>query len=253
MSIWGKIVGGVAGFAIGGPLGALVGLAGGHMFDRMRGGETGGGGMAPAFGTPNEEQKRQAFAVGVVVLCAKMAKADGQVTRDEIDAFKRLFRIPPQDAAKVGRLFDEARKDAKGFEPYAHQLGVLFKNDKPVLEELLAGLCVIAMADGVLHEAEIDFLEKVAMQFSLPPASVERILATHLHKNDQPDPYKVLGVDKSMSDDELKSAYRKLVRDHHPDRLVAQGMPEEFINQATEKLATINAAWDRIEKERGLN
>ncbi|MRG71905.1 DnaJ domain-containing protein [Alphaproteobacteria bacterium HT1-32] len=253
MSIWGKVVGVAAGLALGGPLGAIIGLAGGHVYDRMRGGETGGGGMAPAFGHVTEDQKRQAFAVGVIVLCAKMAKADGQVTRDEIDAFKRIFRVAPEDAAKVGSLFDEARKDAGGFEPYARQLGALFRNNKAVLEELLAGLCVIAMADGVLHPDEQRFLERVALQFDLPDASVERIIATHIRLDDAPDPYKVLGVTREMSDDELKSAYRKLVRDHHPDRLVAQGMPDEFIDQATEKLATINASWDRIEKERGLN
>lgn len=253
MSIWGKIIGGVAGLAVGGPIGALVGLAGGHVYDRMRDGETGGGGMAPAFGNVTEEQKRQAFAVGVIVLSAKMAKADGRVTRDEIDAFKRLFKATGDGAAQVGRVFDEARKDASGFEPYARQLGALFKNEKAVLEELLAGLCVIAMADGVLHENEQRFLEKVALQFELSEASIHRIFVTHLKLDSEPDPYEVLGVDRTLPEQELRAAYRQLVRDHHPDRLVAQGMPEEFIAQANEKLATINAAWDQICKERGFN
>ena len=107
MSIWGKIIGGAAGFALGGPLGAIVGAAAGHAVDKMRA------------GPPSEKRRQAAFSIAVIVLAAKMAKADGVVTRDEIDSFKRLFHVPAHEMRNVGRLFDQAKQDSAGYAPYA--------------------------------------------------------------------------------------------------------------------------------------
>lgn len=243
MSIWGKVIGGVAGFALGGPLGALLGAAAGHAVDRIRGGGV-------IVGPQSMAARQAAFAVAVIVLSAKMAKADGQVTRDEIDAFKRMFRVPPGEMARVGKLFDQARQDTAGFEIYARQVGAMFRDHPAVLEELLNGLFHIARADGVLHPAELDYLQKVAAAFGLDQQTFERVRAGNVGPEDT-DPYAVLGVERSMADDEIKAVYRKLIRENHPDALTAQGMPDEFVEQANEKMATINAAYDRIRKERG--
>lgn len=244
MSIWGKLIGGVTGFALGGPLGAIVGAAAGHVVDRSRG-------LSSGKGPASIRARQTAFTVAVIVLGAKMAKADGHVTKDEIAAFKKVFQIPPSEMSDVGKLFNEARRDATGFEPYAAQIGQLFAHDPAVLEELLAGLFFIAQADGQLHPKEIRFLQGVAREFRLDTPAFERIRAT-CQGTDEADPYEVLGVSRSDNDDEIKSAYRKLIREHHPDVLIAKGVPQELIDTATEKMAHINNAYDRIEKDRSL-
>lgn len=260
MTIWGKIVGGAAGFALGGPLGALLGGLAGHAVDRMREStreledrrEAFGESEAEAGEGADDNTKKIAFTIGVIVLGAKMAKADGTVTRDEIQAFRQVFHVPPDEMKNVGRVFNQARRDARGFEPYARQIGRMFKRNPAVLEELLDGLFHIARADGAVSEAELQYLEQVAYIFGLEQAAWERIKANNLGP-DGHDPYEILGIARGSSDAEVKTAYRKLVRENHPDRLVSQGMPQEFIELANEKLATINNAYERIRKQRGLN
>jgi DnaJ like chaperone protein len=245
MSIWGKVLGGAAGFALGGPLGAMVGLLAGHAVDRYR---TQQADDADAdMGT-----KRIAFTIAVIVLGAKMAKADGVVTKDEIEAFRQVFHVPEDELKNVSRVFNQARRDARGFEPYAEQVGRMFRNHPRVLEELLNALFHIARADGVYHPKEKEFLTRVAEIFGFDETTFARIEAEQMGPQ-KADPYVILGVDRSASDAELKAAYRKLVRENHPDKLIAQGMPQEFVDLANEKLATINGAWDRIETERGLS
>lgn len=256
MSIWGKVLGGVAGFALGGPLGALMGAFAGHVMvdkNRKAGRERlSGGGPFGAFGIPD---RQAAFTLAVIVLGAKMAKADGRVTTDEIRAFREVFHIPPEEAEAVGRLFNEAKQDATGFEPYAAQIAQLFGNDGMMLEELLDGLFHIARAGGGLNQAELQYLRQVADIFGFDGRTFERIRATHMGGSaggDGGDPYAVLGLKRDVADDEIKRTYRKLIREHHPDTLIAKGMPQEFIDLATQKMATINAAYDRVAKERGL-
>ena len=240
MSVWGKILGGVGGFAIGGPLGALIGAVAGHAVDKMRSGDS----------QSADSTKQVAFTIGVIVLGAKMAKADGVVTRDEVDAFKQVFRIPPDEMKNVGRLFNQARKDSHGFRPYARQLGRTFEDNPQVLEELLDGLFHIARADGKVTEDEIEFLQEVAEIFGFKQAEWDRIRAANVG-GQSADPYDILGVRRDQSDAAIKAAHRKLVLENHPDRLVAQGMPQEFVDLANEKLATINAAYDQIQSQRG--
>jgi len=245
MAIWGKILGAAAGLAMGGPLGALVGGIAGHAIDRIRDDSDGSDGE-PGLA------KQTTFAIAVVVLSAKMAKADGTVTRDEVEAFKQIFHVPPNEIKNVGRLFDQARKDSHGFEPYAKQVARIFQGNPAVLEELLGGLFHIAKADGIAHPAEVEFLTRVSEIFGFDDATFERMKVAHLGA-DMDDPYVVLGVDRGASDAEVRSAWRTLMREHHPDTLIAQGMPEDFVEVATEKVATINAAYDQICKQRGIN
>lgn len=246
MSIWGKVIGGVAGFAIGGPLGAILGAAAGHAYDKMKAG-------AEPERFDQNAARQIAFTTAVIVLSAKMAKADGRVNRAEVDAFKQVFHIPPEEMENVGRLFDEAKKDAKGFEPYAEQIAMMFAHEPAVMEELVGGLFHIAKADGAVHPNELRFLRKTALIFGFTERQFERLKTIHLGADgDATDPYKVLGIGRKISDAEVKKTYRRLIRENHPDTLIAKGMPQEFVDLANEKMAAINAAYDRIEKERGL-
>ena len=239
MSIWGKLGGAAAGFLFGGgPLGALVGAFAGHVLvDRPREGD--------------EDAPGLAFTIAVIALGAKMAKADGVVTREEEEAFQRIFRVPPQEEANVRRIFNLARQDVAGFEAYAAQIARLFRGNPAVLEDILDGLFEIAKADNVLHPGELIFLERVAEIFGFAPNEFRRIRASHFP--DASDPYLILGVAHNANDDEIKRTYRMLVRENHPDSLMARGVPEEFIKLANDKLAAINAAYDKIEEERGRN
>ena len=255
MSIWGKVIGGVTGFAMGGPLGGLMGVAAGHAIDRMRAtgpqgsGQGGGGG---GFAASDLEGRQIAFTVAVIVLGAKLAKADGKVTKDEVATFKRVFSIPPSEAADVGTLFNEAKQDSTWFEPYAQQIANLFAGNRVMLEDLLGALFHIAKADGVFHPKEREFLAQVAAIFGFDAHEFKRIEDMYIQGKDADDPFEILGTTSDVSDDEIKKIYRDLVRENHPDKLMAQGLPQEFIDLANDKLATINAAYDRICKQRGI-
>jgi len=249
MSIFGKVIGGAAGLALGGPIGLLVGLAAGHLVDHAARRTLGRG--APNIAADPLQQRRTAFTIALIALAAKMAKADGVVTRDEIDAFKRVFRIPDGELSQVGRIFDAARAEATGFEPYADQVAAIFRGHANVLEELLLALAAVAAADHSIHAAERRFLDDVARRFGLGPDAVARVLGTVMPETG-PDPYKVLGVSPDASDADIKSAYRNLVRENHPDRLMAEGVPEDMIELATKETQAINAAYDQIARERGL-
>lgn len=252
MSIWGKIAGAAAGLALGGPLGALLGVIAGHMLlDRETGQHVQGG--DDTHGTrPHRERDEVAFTIGVIALAAKLAKADGTVTRDEVDAFKRVFPVPRDQEANVGQLFNLAKQDVAGFDSYARQLASLFRLQPGVLEDLLDSLFLIAKADESLHPAELEFLRHVSEIFGFSAQQFERIRASHAGP-DRADPYVILGVSRSVSDEELKKEYHRLVRENHPDSLIARGVPEEFVKQANAKVAAINGAYDIIKKERGLN
>jgi DnaJ like chaperone protein len=241
MSIWGKVLGGAAGFAIGGPLGALVGAALGHVADKQSGEDA----------DPKDSTKGISFTIGVIVLGAKMAKADGIVTRDEVTAFRQVFQVPPHEVKNVARIFDQAKREAEGFEPYAMQLARMFRNNMGVLEDLLDALFHIAKADDVLHPAEIEFLQKCAAIFGFSAEEYDRIRAGHVAGDDK-DPYAILGVDRNANDGEIKAQYRKLIRENHPDTLTAQGVPQEFVDIANDKLAAINDAYDQVQIHRGF-
>jgi DnaJ like chaperone protein len=273
LSIWGKILGGAAGLAIGGPIGAVIGAVAGHAYDRYQeerreqlpppdpdlwpdaDGGPNAWGEPPIFADPTET-RRIAFATALIVLGAKLAKVDGVVTRDEIRAFKRVFQIDDGDVGDVARIYNQAKASAHDFEPYARQISALFGRDPFLLEELLTGLFEVARADGELNPAEVDFLRRVAAIFGFDLAAFElirgRFSATARNLSGSDDAYAVLGLARSAADDEIKQTYRRLVREHHPDRLVAKGLPPEFVDQANKTLAAINAAYDRIEKERNL-
>ena len=261
MGYWGKIIGGVAGFAMGGPMGAVVGAALGHAADtgavpnlRAQLGQQAG--WNPARLAAMFHRRDQLFAICVVVLSAKLAKCDGQVRREEIDAFKRQFRIPPESVRDIGRLFDQARDSADGFESYALQLGEAFADNRGMLEDVLAALFVIARADGAVNGRELDFLHaRIEVSGSMKQRGIA--CAASARGNLQPHPMsrtptRFSACHAPPAPRRSAPAWRQLMRENHPDSLAARGVPAEFIARANEKVARINAAWDRIKRERGL-
>ncbi|MCP5433266.1 MAG: TerB family tellurite resistance protein [Alphaproteobacteria bacterium] len=238
MSIWGKLAGAVAGFAVGGPLGALFGTVAGHLVDRHRDARE----LRPG-------ERDVAFTIGVIALSAKMAKADGTVSDEEIEAFRQIFAVPPHEVENVRRIYDLARQDVAGYEAYARQIARLFETGAPILEDLLDGLFHIAKADGSVHEKELIFLREVSRIFGFAGLAFERIAARHLG-DARLDAYAVLGLEPGASAEEAKAAYRALVKANHPDALAARGVPEEFLKLANDRLVAINAAYERIERER---
>jgi DnaJ like chaperone protein len=270
MGFIGKLIGGSVGLWLGSVPGAVVGLLLGHFYDRHRD-------RLSAFYQQAKDSQihvgttmdQIAFTVGIITLGAKMAKSDGAVSRDEIDAFKRVFRIPPEQEAQIGKLFDQARRDAGGYEPYARQLAYVFRNRRAVLEELLSGLVLVALADGAITPPEQDYLRHLADIFGFNQMEFARILAssgaaysdrgqsrqqyqgqTDSAAND--NAYAVLGVSPAADNDSIKVAYRKLIREHHPDKLMAAGVPADFMKAANEKMQRINAAYDQISRARGI-
>jgi DnaJ like chaperone protein len=237
-SVWGKLGGAGLGLAIGGPLGGLVGAVAGHVLVDREG---------SLFGAPPRDV---IFTTGLIALAAKMAVSDGVVTRPEIDVFRRIVEVPEEDRPGVERLFDIAKSTSAGFEAYAQQIAEAFREEPQLLEDVLDGLFHVAKADGAVHERELAYLESVAGVFGFDQAAFERILARHVRRRD--DPYLVLGADPGLSDAELRRHYRTLVKEIHPDREIARGLPPEAVRIATERLAVVNAAWGRIAAERGL-
>lgn len=260
MGYWGKIIGGTAGFFVGGPYGAVIGAALGHAADSgsmenvrlpfMQNAMPNPARMAGMFG-----RKEEVFAIAVTVLAAKLAKCDGPVTRLEIDAFKRNFRIPPASARGIGRLFDQARDSADSFEPYAAQLAEAFADNRGILEQVLNSLLNIARADGPVNAREKEFLRRVHRRLGLDQASWDRTFGESPRRPmevDADDPYLELGLTRSASGDELRATWKRLMRENHPDSLASRGVPPDFVARASDKVARINAAWDRIKRERGL-
>ena len=234
MRIWDKIVDGATRLGIGGPIGELLGV------------------MPQSADEEQHPGLRQiGFTIGVIALGAKMARVDGEVSDVEVEAFRRFFQVPPGEERNVERFFDLAKRDVGGFETYARQVAELFPDAPEILEGVLEGLFDIAQADGEIDAAEADYLVKVARIFGLESARVERAKAAALGVVEC-EACIILGIDPLATDEQIREAWLRLVRANHPDRLIAQGLPEEAIAMATRKLALINDAYDRLRRERGL-
>lgn len=189
-----------------------------------------------------------AFTIAVIGLGAKMAKADGRVTADEVSAFRQIFTIPPGEETHAARIFNLARTDASGFETYAFQIGRMFSDRPEVLADLLEGLVFIAVADGSFHPDEDLFLQRVCEIFGLPQQTLREIKARLVH--DFSDPYGILGLSPDVPDSELRRRFKFLVRELHPDRMIGRGVPVEAQRLAEQRLAVVNDAYAMIRSER---
>lgn len=221
MSVWSRIAEAIAALRAGESLA--------EVFDRLR----------------SPPERSIAFTIAVIALGAKMAKADGQVTRDEVTAFREIFHIPREEEANAARVFNLARQDVAGFEEYARRIARMFDNTEGTLTDLIEGLFHIAMADGEYHPAEDDFLNRVAEIFGLNERDFKSI-RTRFVPDAEPDPYDVLGLDHTATLDQAREAWRRLVRESHPDRMMARGLPEEAIRMAEKRLIAVNRAWEEI-------
>ena len=245
MSVVGRIVLAARHLSCGGPLGQLLARIAEHL-PHWHAAAGANGRAAPG---PADMRLPVTFTIAVIALGAKMAKADGEVTRDEVAAFNDVFSVLPSEEAHLRMMFDLARRSTHGFESYARQVGRLFAGDKAVLEDLLGGLFHIALADHALCAAEDAYLREVARLFGFDAADYARIRATHCGAPPEDDPHAILGLAASASAEEIRVAYHRLVREHHPDVLVSQGLPPEMLVRATARIARINAAHDRLVKE----
>lgn len=221
MSIWSRIAEALSALSKGEGLSAV--------FDRLR--------------TPPE--RSVAFAIAVIALGAKMAKADGQVTRDEVMAFREVFHIAANDEAGAAKVFNLARQDVAGFEEYATRIRAMFEGHPQTLTDLVEGLFHIALADGVFHPNEAAFLDRVVQIFDLP-AREYRSLRARFVPDAEPDPYAVLGVDPDATMADIRAAWRQLVRNNHPDILSARGVPDEARLIAEKRMIDINRAWETL-------
>lgn len=194
-------------------------------------------------------ERSVAFTIAVIALGAKMAKADGLVTRDEVTAFREVFVIPQEDQQHAARLFNLARQDVAGFEDYARKVAAMFRQSDDTLRDLMEGLFHIAIADGDYHPQEDDFLARVASIFGLEDRGFRQLRARFV-PDAHPDPWDVLGVDPGSSMEVIRAAWRKQVRESHPDQMMARGLPEEAIRMSEKRLIAINHAWEEIREGR---
>ncbi|MEL6683616.1 MAG: molecular chaperone DjiA [Pseudomonadota bacterium] len=223
MSIWTRIADALAALAAGEGLSAV--------FEKLR----------------EPPDRTVAFTIAVIALGAKMAKADGRVTKDEVVAFREVFLIPPEEEANAARVFNLARQDVAGFDIYARRIKAMYADDDAPLCDLMEGLFHIAMADGVYHLNEDAFLREVAEIFGFDDRRFKSIRAQFVAEAER-DPYDVLGLDPGASLDEARTAWRKLVRETHPDQMMARGIPEEAVKLAERRMVAINRAWEDFQR-----
>lgn len=206
------------------------------------------GAVMESLSTRRQRKDAAIFSIALIALSAKMAKADGIVTDDEVAAFRSFFTYPAEEDSKVRTLYSLAMEDVAGFQSYAKQVSRLYRDEPAVLEDVLDCLFFIALADGVAHPNEMDLLREAADAFGLNAAAWRRIKAGHLG-TDHEDPYVILGVEHDMPPEDIRNAYMTLVKANHPDALTARGVPADLVKIAEHRMATINAAYEKIQAE----
>ena len=237
MSIWGSLLGGVIGFSFGGPFGALLGS--------FLGGKISGLNSSKTIG--NQQNSQEVFALSLIILSAKLSKADGHVSKEELIAVKDKLQIPDSEIDQVAKIFNKAKDESTGYEPYAKQIAEIFRGKLNVLEEVINILFYIAEADGHVSNDEETMIANIAYIFGLSQKQYQSIKESR-KTSDKLNPYIVL---ESQPTDDLKTIrknYIKLSKEHHPDLLISKGVPVEVINESKNKMRSINAAWDQVQK-----
>jgi DnaJ like chaperone protein len=263
MGWWGKLLGGTFGFMLGGPLGALLGAALGHNFDKGLhiADEMGG------FQRGNQQRVQTAFFTASFSVMGAICKADGQVSEDEIAIARQVMgqmQLSPEQKKTAMALFNEGKK---GDFPLLDVLQQLKREIgfRPNLQRMFLEIQLYAAyADGVMHADELRLLKKVCEVLRFPRHEFDRIDAAiraqfHHQGSGRPgkpagisikDAYAVLNVSNKASDAEIKRAYRRLLSQHHPDKLVSKGLPEEMMKIATDRTHEIRTAYEKIKEER---
>ena len=237
MSIWGSLIGGFVGFSFAGPIGALIGsMIGGRISSARR------TGFQRGFAPP-----QQVFAIALIILTAKLAKADGQVSKEELIAIKNKLKIPDSEIDQVKKIFNKAKEDSLGYEPYAQQIAQIYKNNSAVLDEIINILFYIAEADSKVSDSEIVMIRNIAKIFGINKNQFEGIRESR-KGSDKLNPYVVLDCDPNDDFATIRKKYLNLSKEHHPDVLVSKGVPKEVIEESKKKMRAINSAFDRIKK-----
>ena len=237
MSIWGSLIGGMIGFSLGGPFGMLLGSLVGGKISRAKS-QSGLG----SFANP-----QQVFALSLIVLSAKLSKADGQVSREELIAVKDKLKIPEKELDQVGKIFNKAKEESTGYEPYATQIAQVYRGNLNVLEEVINILFYIAEADGNISKSELNMIENIAKIFGLNEKQFNSIKESR-KSSEKLNPYIVLESSPDDNIENIRKKYIKLSKEHHPDLLISKGVPEEVIEESKKKMRAINSAWDQIQK-----
>ena len=253
MSIWGKLIGGAAGMALGGPIGAILGIAAGHGVDKVSKFDT-----DESNKNFSNDQKEQIFATSVIAISAKLAKADGKISKSEILAFKKIFEFPAEDEKAISNIFNSAKENIDDYKGIAEQVYKVFKSDRGLLFELLNSLFSIAYADGELHPKEKVMLSEIAKIFQISDnefESLNNIFEANISKDNTSinRSYKILGLSENASLEQVSNQYRKLIKEYHPDKLQGMGLPKEFIELANQKLSAINKAYTEIKNDEKKN
>jgi len=237
MSIWGSLIGGMIGLSLGGPFGMLLGSLIGGKISRAKS-RAGFGSFA---------QPQQIFALSLIVLSAKLSKADGQVSKEELIAVKDKLRIPENEIDQVGKIFNKAKEESAGYEPYAQQISQIYKANINVLEEVINILFYIAEADGNVSESEFKMIEHIAQIFGLTEIQFNSIRESR-KSSGKLNPYIVLESNPDDTIETIRKRYLKLSKEHHPDLLMSKGVPQEVIDESKAKMRAINSAWDQVQK-----
>ena len=236
MSIWGSLIGGMIGFSLGGPFGMLLGSLIGGKISRAK------GSINNSFAQP-----QQIFALSLIVLSAKLSKADGQVSKEELIAVKDKLKIPENEIDQVGKIFNKAKNESTGYKPYAEQIAQIYRGNLNVLEEVINILFYIAEADGNISQAELVMIEDIARIFGLSENQFNSLKESR-KSSDKLNPYIVLESNPDDSLTEIRKRYIKLSKEHHPDLLLSKGVPPEVIEESKHKMRSINSAWDQVQK-----
>jgi len=239
MSIWGSLIGGMVGLSLGGPFGMLLGSLIGGKISRAR------SGAARNFGAFAQPQK--IFALSLIVLSAKLSKADGQVSKEELIAVRDKLKIPENEIEQVGKIFNKAKQESAGYEPYAQQIAQIYKNNPNALEEVINILFYIAESDGNVSKSELDMMQHIAQIFGLNQSQFNSIKESR-KSSDKLNPYIVLGTSPEEDLQTIRKKYLQLSKENHPDMLISKGVPQEVIEESKKKMRAINSAWDQIQK-----
>ena len=237
MSIFGSLIGGMIGFSLGGPFGMLLGSLLGGKISRSR--------TNSRFNA--QAQGQRIFALSLIVLSAKLSKADGQVSREELIAVKDKLKIPENEIDQVGKIFNQAKNESTGYEPYAKQIAQFYSGNLNVLEEVINVLFYIAEADGEVSLKELEMIKNISKIFGLTHSQFESIKESR-KGSDKLNPYVVLESDPNDDLSTIRKKYLKLSKEHHPDLLISKGVPQEVINESKNKMRAINSAWMQIQK-----
>ncbi len=258
MSWWGKLIGGTVGFLVGGPLGALLGTYFGHGFDNRS--------ASPERarpGNPGDQERVQlAFFTATFSVMGHLAKSDGRVTRDEVDLAKTLIRemqLSKEQRELAQSLFKQGKRPDFDFEGVVIQFRRECHRRTSLIRMFLEIQVQAALADSHMDPAESILLFRLAEILGFNRRSLEEIIEMvqgTVHSQAHPkhftleDAYQILGVRPDTSTSEIRKAYRRLISQYHPDKLVSKGLPEEMVRLANEKTGEIRKAWETIRHAR---